>query len=66
MDLRSAKIAVFGALVEGEPRTLADEVRRRRISADLFELPFSLGPFPGTFLANLPMKRGGGGNRTRE
>jgi hypothetical protein len=33
---------------------------------DLFSLPFSLSLFSGCFLLNLPMKRGGGGNRTRE
>ena len=39
---------------------------RRRKSVDLFSLPFSLGHFLASLVPNLPIKRGGGGNRTRE
>ena len=35
-------------------------------SVDLFSLPFSLRHFFQCFLVNLPIERGGGGNRTRE
>jgi hypothetical protein len=46
--------------------TLARNSKRRWKSLDLFSLLFSLGYFFSQFLLNLPMKRGGGGNRTRE
>jgi hypothetical protein len=45
---------------------LAHDNKQRRKSADLFSNLFSLDDFSGAISALLPMKRGGGGNRTRE
>jgi hypothetical protein len=60
-ERKSAKIAASGALLESEPGTLADVVGHRRISVDLFSLPFSFDLFSQCFRVNLPMKRGGAG-----
>src|SRR6266478_1228238 len=46
--------------------TLAHDDEQRRKSADVFSNLFSLDGFSGSILGFLPMKRGGGGNRTRE
>ena len=61
-----------GAIRPDSNRTGVKDFPRLRALEDKGEhhgnqwILFSLGLFPQCFLANLPMKKGGGGNRTRE